>query len=194
MLCKCCTQYARSFLYSSVYSCYLFLISSAFVRSILLLSFIVIIFAWCSLCIFNFLEKISSLSHSIAFLYFFALFYFFAFLSLLAISGTLHSVGYTVPFLPCFSLLSIPLLFVKPPQTTALSSRISLSLEWLWSLPSVQCYEPLSIVLLFKGTFHARMGMIKEKYGKDLTEAVEIKHGWQEYTEELYKKRSFHFH
>ena len=38
------------------------------------------------------------------------------------------------------------------------------------------------------GTFHARMGMIKEKYGKDLTEAVEIKHGWQEYTEELYRK------
>ena len=32
------------------------------------------------------------------------------------------------------------------------------------------------------------MGMIKEKYGKDLTEAVEIKHGWQEYTEELYRK------
>ena len=38
------------------------------------------------------------------------------------------------------------------------------------------------------GTFHARMGIIKGKYGKDLTEAVAIKHSWQEYTEELYRK------
>ena len=38
-----------------------------------------------------------------------------------------------------------------------------------------------------KGTFHARMGMIKDKNGKDQTEAKEIKK-WQEYTEELYKK------
>ena len=38
------------------------------------------------------------------------------------------------------------------------------------------------------GTFHARMGMIKEKYGKDLTEAEEIKKRWQEHTEVLYKK------
>ena len=40
-----------------------------------------------------------------------------------------------------------------------------------------------------KGTFHARMGMIKDKNGKDQTEAKEIKK-WQEYTKELYKKRS----
>ena len=39
-----------------------------------------------------------------------------------------------------------------------------------------------------KGTFHARMGMIKDRNGKDLTEAEKIKNGWQEYTEELYKK------
>ena len=39
-----------------------------------------------------------------------------------------------------------------------------------------------------KRTFHARMGMIKERNGKDLTEAEEIKKRWQEYTEELYKK------
>ena len=39
-----------------------------------------------------------------------------------------------------------------------------------------------------KGTFHASMGMIKDRNGKDLTEAEEIKKGWQEYTEELYKK------
>ena len=41
-----------------------------------------------------------------------------------------------------------------------------------------------------KGIFHARMGMIKDRIGKDLTEAEEIKKRWQEYTEELYKKRS----
>ena len=41
-----------------------------------------------------------------------------------------------------------------------------------------------------KGTFHARMGTIKDRSGKDLTEAEEIKKRWQEYTEELYKKRS----
>ena len=38
-----------------------------------------------------------------------------------------------------------------------------------------------------KGTFHARMGTIKERNGKDLTEAEGIKR-WQESTEELYKK------
>ena len=39
-----------------------------------------------------------------------------------------------------------------------------------------------------KGTFHARMGMIKDRNSIDLTEAEEIKMKWQEYTEELYKK------
>ena len=39
-----------------------------------------------------------------------------------------------------------------------------------------------------KGTFHARMGMIKDTNGKDLTEVEEIKKRWQEYTEELCKK------
>ena len=39
-----------------------------------------------------------------------------------------------------------------------------------------------------KGTFHAKMGKIKDRNGMDLTEAEDIKKGWQEYTEELYKK------
>ena len=39
-----------------------------------------------------------------------------------------------------------------------------------------------------KGTFHAKMGSIKDRNGKDLTEAEDIKKSWQEYTEELYKK------
>ena len=64
----------RSFLYSSVYSCYLFLISSASVRSIAFLSFIEPIFCMkYSLGISNFLEEIPKLSHSVVFLCFFAL-------------------------------------------------------------------------------------------------------------------------
>ena len=41
-----------------------------------------------------------------------------------------------------------------------------------------------------KGTFHAKMGSIKYRNGVDLIEAEKIKKRWQEYTEELYKKRS----
>ena len=39
-----------------------------------------------------------------------------------------------------------------------------------------------------KGTFHAKMGSRKDRYGMDLTAAEAIKKRWQEYTEELYKK------
>ena len=39
-----------------------------------------------------------------------------------------------------------------------------------------------------KGTFHAKMGSIKERNGMNLTEVKDIKKRWQEYTEELYKK------
>ena len=39
-----------------------------------------------------------------------------------------------------------------------------------------------------KGTFHAKMGSIKDRNGMDLTEAEDIKKRWQEYTKELYKK------
>ena len=39
-----------------------------------------------------------------------------------------------------------------------------------------------------KGTFHAKMGSMKDRNGMDLTEAEAIKKRWQEYTEELYKK------
>ena len=38
-----------------------------------------------------------------------------------------------------------------------------------------------------KGTFHAKMGLIKDRNGMDLTEVEDIKKRWQEYTEELYK-------
>ena len=39
-----------------------------------------------------------------------------------------------------------------------------------------------------KGTFHAKMCSVKDRNGRDLTEAEEIKKRWQEYTEEMYKK------
>ena len=41
-----------------------------------------------------------------------------------------------------------------------------------------------------KGTFYAKMGIIKDRNGIDLTEAEDIKKRWQKYTEDLYKKRS----
>ena len=39
-----------------------------------------------------------------------------------------------------------------------------------------------------KGTFHAKMGSIKDRNGMELTEEEDVKKRWQEYTEELYKK------
>ena len=40
-----------------------------------------------------------------------------------------------------------------------------------------------------KGTFHAKMGTVKDRNGMDLKQAEEIKKRWQEFTEELYKKK-----
>ena len=96
----------RSFLYSSsVYFCYLFLVSSASVRSIL---FSVLYCAHlcmkCSFGISNFLEEISSLPHYIVSLYFFALITGWLYLSLLFF-GTLHSNGNIFLFLLWLSLL-----------------------------------------------------------------------------------------
>ena len=42
-----------------------------------------------------------------------------------------------------------------------------------------------------KGTFHAKMGTIKERNGVDLIEAEDIKKRWQEYTEELFREKIF---
>ena len=71
-----------------------------------------------ALSISNFLEGISRLSPSVAFLYFFALITEEAFLSLFAILWTLHSNGYIFPFHLCLSLCFFSKLFVRPPQTT----------------------------------------------------------------------------
>ena len=45
-----------------------------------------------------------------------------------------------------------------------------------------------------KGTFHAKMGTIKNRNGMDLTEAEDIKKRWQAYTEGLYKKQTTKLH
>ena len=46
--------------------------------------------------------------------------------------------------------------------------------------------DPFKKIRATKGTFHAKMGSIKDRNGMDLTEAEDIKKRWQEYTEELY--------
>ena len=48
--------------------------------------------------------------------------------------------------------------------------------------------DPFQKIRDIKGTFHAKMGSIKDRNGMDLAEAEGIKKRWQEYTEELYKK------
>ena len=49
-------------------------------------------------------------------------------------------------------------------------------------------YVPSSGIAGSYGSFHAKMSLIKDRNGMDLTEAEDIKKRWQEYTEELYKK------
>ena len=110
-----------------------FLISSASVRSIPFLSFIMLIFAWNVPLV------------SLVFLKRSPVFPRFSYLSLLFFR-TLHSDGYlSFSPLPLASLLSQ--LFVMCHQTTILPFYISFSWRWSWSLPPVQCHEPLSIVL-----------------------------------------------
>ena len=120
----------RSFLYSSsVYSCYLFLISPGSVRCIPFLSFIVPIFAW------NVpLESLIFLKRSLVFpiLLFSSISFHWslrkAFLSLLA---SLWNSAFKWVY------LSFSQLFVRPPQTTILPFCISFSWGWSWSLPLV---------------------------------------------------------
>ena len=138
----------RSFLYSSsVYSCHLFLISSASVRSTPVLSFIVPIFAWnVPLVSLIFLKR--SLVFPILLFSSISLHWSLRRLSYLCLLffGTLHSNRNIFPFLLCLSLLFFSQLFVRPPQTTILPFCISFSWGWSWSLPSVQCHELPSIV------------------------------------------------
>jgi len=138
----------RHFLYSSsVFSCHLFLISSASVRFVSFLSFIVPIFTW------NVhLVSLIFLKRSLVFpmLMFSSTFFHYslkkAFWSLLLFFGTRYSDVYIYPFLLCLSFILFSQLFVRLPQTAISPCWISFSWIWFWSPHSVQCYEPLSVV------------------------------------------------
>ena len=132
---------------SSMYSCHLFLMSSASVSSIPFLSFIEPIFAWnVPLVSLIFLKRslvfpillfsTISLHWSLKKAFYLSLLFF----------GTLLSDAYIFPFLLCFSLPFFSQLFVRPPQTAILLFCISFPWGWSWSLSPIQCQEPLSIV------------------------------------------------
>ena len=95
----------------------------------------------CSLGISNFFEEISSFSHSVLFLYFFALITEEGFLisSCCSLETYIFLDAYIFPFLLCFSPLFFSQLFVRPPQTTILLFCISFPWGWSWSLFPVQC-------------------------------------------------------
>ena len=124
----------------SVYSCHLFLISSASVRSFLLLSFYMSIFAWNVPLISLIFWRDLSFSPFYCFLHFLCivllrrLFVFFFFF-------------FNLSFSPLSALLVFSQLFVRPHKTTILPCWISFSWGWFWSLSPVRCYESLSIVL-----------------------------------------------
>ena len=133
----------RSFSYSSsVYSCYLFSISSAYVRSTLFLSFIVPIFAWnVSFISLIFLKTL--LIFPILLFPSISLHWSFSktFLSFLAVLWNSEFRWI------CLSLFFISHLLIRLPLTTILISCISSFGGWFWLLPPLQCYEALSIVL-----------------------------------------------
>ena len=139
----------RPFYSSFVYSCHLFLVSSASVSSIQFLSFIVSIFAWnVPLVSLIFLKR--SLVFPILLFSSISLHWSLrkAFLSLLAIlwNSALRQI-YIFPFSLCLSLLFFCQLLVRPPQTTILPFCVSFSWGWFWSPPPVQSHESPFIVL-----------------------------------------------
>ena len=100
-----------------------------------------------SLAILNFLEEITSLSHSIVFLYFFSFITDEGFLSLLAILCNsafkwIHLFFSPLPFTsPLFSAIC------KASSDNHFAFLHFFFFRWFWSLPPVQCHEPPSIVL-----------------------------------------------
>ena len=127
----------KIFLYSSsVYSCHLFLISSASVRSIPFLSFMVPIFPWnVTLVSLNFPKEISSLTHSIIFSSIsLHCSHRKSFLSLLVLFAI--QMGIFFPFLLCLSFLFFSAI-CKTSLDNSLSFCISFSFGWFWSWPSL---------------------------------------------------------
>ena len=104
----------------------------------------------CSLGISNFLEELSSRSHSVVFLYFFYWSLRKAFLSLPAILWNSAFKWVYFPFLFCFLLPFFSQLFVRPPQTAILLFCISFSWGWSCSLSPVQCLFHYLLFIIVK--------------------------------------------
>ena len=137
----------KIFLYcSSVYSCHLFLISSASVKSIPPVLYCAHLCMKCSFGISYFLEEISNIFHSIVFLNLLYLSLRKAFLSLPAIlwNSAFKWVYLSLSSFPFASLLFSAI--CMPAHTTILPFCISFSWRWSWSLPPVECHEPPSII------------------------------------------------
>ena len=135
------------FVHSSVYLCHLVLISSASVRSISNISVLYCshLCMKCSLGVSNFLEEISSLSHSVVFLYFFALITEEG-LSFLAI---LWNSAFNWVYLSFSPLLFASLLFTAICKASSDNHFAFLHFFFLGMvliLSPIQCHEPLSIV------------------------------------------------
>ena len=140
------SQSLRSFLYSSVYSCYLFFISSASVKFLPFLSFIMPIFAW------------KVLKRSLAFpilLFSSTLHCSFkkTFLSLLALLWNSAFVWIYLSLSPLLLLFFFSQLFVRPPQTSTLPSDIS-----FLGMASVHhlLYNGTNLCSYFSGTLSTR--------------------------------------
>ena len=137
----------RSFLYSSMYSYHFFLISSASVRSMPFLSFIVPIFAW-NIPFVSLIFLKRSLVFPILLFHLFLCIVYLGSLSFLPLLffGTLHSDRYIFPFrLPFASLLFS--VISKSFSDNHFAIYTSFPWGWFWSLPPVQCYKPPCIVL-----------------------------------------------
>ena len=134
----------RSFLYSSsLYSYHLFLVSSASVRSIQFLSFIVPIVAW-NIPLVSLIFLMKSLVFPILL---FSSIYLHgslrkSFLPLLAILWNSAFKWVYLSFSLCLSLLFFSQLFVRPPQTAILLFCIFFPWGWSWSLSPLQCHKP----------------------------------------------------
>ena len=70
---------------------------------------------------------------------------------------------------------------IRKPSSVTNAKKYRKTIEW-------ERLEISSRKLDTKGTFHAKMGTIKDRNGMDLTEAEDIKKRWQKYTEKLYKR------
>ena len=107
--------------------------------------------------------------------------------------GTLHSNGYIFPFLLYFSLSSVGEGNGNPLQFSSLESPRDGSAWWAAISGAAQSRTWLSGFIFkkirdTKGMFHAKMGLIKDRNGMNLTEAEDINKRWEEYTEELQRK------